>query len=242
MIGAYYQCFRQIKSASEMLASFRKYYPYSSIVMVCDGGDPKHELIAQQYNATFYYETENLGYPGNGGMSKNKSLYCWIERFLKYSSQIKDEWFMLMEDDVFVIRKVNPDFLNSDVIGISYVMFLPKFISDYLRIVRDDLINTPEDLPFTGFGGTIFKTSFIKSLYAKKREVEQEVYNFEQICRENDRKDLIASDVLLSYLVYAFGGSTSLNPEHTEAYYSDALLEVVQGKIAIINNFKYFYE
>ena len=240
MIGAYYPCFRQPKAVSEILAAFRKHYPESTVVMVCDGGDHELENIANQYNAIFKYEQENLGYSGIGGLCERHSLYRWIERFLVHSAHIKDEWFMLLEDDVFTVRRVNPGILQHDMHGISSLIYLSDFLSTYLKQINPNLPDV-ELLPFSGFGGTIFKTSFIKSLYERIDQVKDEVDNFEQMCKERGQKHLLTSDTLLTFLVFAFGGSVGHNPEFTEASFDDTLVQVAKGNVAIINNLKYFY-
>ena len=64
MIGAYFPCFNQLTSANEILQAYRKFYPNGTLVMVNDAGDKRHEFLGSKYKCQYFYESENIGYPG----------------------------------------------------------------------------------------------------------------------------------------------------------------------------------
>lgn len=238
MIGCYYPCFRQTYAASQVTAAYRKYYPTTTIVMVCDAGDEKHEDIAKEVNALYFYEQEHIGYPGN--QPHYDSILRWIKRFFKYIQKIPDEWFMLMEDDVLVVRKVTPDVLKYDMNGLCDTSILPPPACEYIRNKHPHI--TQEKLIYGAMGGTIFRTEFYKNLSNNMDQVEKEVIHFGNMCPPHlTGQNWYFSDVILTYLTYVFGGTLGHNPEFMEVWYPDASERLARNQTAIINNYKNFY-
>src|SRR5438105_15535747 len=178
MIGAYFPCYNQLTAANEVVDAFRKHHPTSTILMVNDNGDIRHEAIANKYNCKFFYETENVGYPG--GQKFHDQIGRWMKRFLTYTQLMDNEWFVLLEDDVFTMTPVDTSTLQYDINGINPGNLLP---APAVNIVKSKGYHTDATkLIYGAMGGAIFRTSFFKNL-----DIEQvllDIAEFGEACPE----------------------------------------------------------
>jgi len=220
MIGAYYRCYENLAATQEVLINFRKFYPFSTIVLVNDGNikyNNEFKSLANKFNCIYFCEKDNLGFPGN--KSSMKEIILWIERFLLFSSFIKEEYFVLLEDDVYFSNTINTNLLLADCNSyINKDNVLPCICKKDKCKCYDWLESRNKELKqpyyYGCMGGTIFSTKFIHKLFYDK--VDLNIFQeFENICKDVKR-NYFYSDVGLSILILYYGGSISSNHQICE--------------------------
>ena len=232
MITGYYNCFSQINSTDEILESFRKFYPESKILLINDYGDSTLLNVAKKFNCEYYYELVNNGYPG--GKETYIPILNWIKRFLKYVKKIDTEWFILLEDDVFTMNKVDETTLLYDVNGINYTNILPYPVNKILP-------NYFEPLYYGAMGGAIFRTSFFKNMDIQV--VEKYINLFGLNCHPKlTGQNWYYSDVILSYITYVYNGTIGNYPQFCELWFTDINNRVENNKVAILNQYKFLFD
>jgi hypothetical protein len=230
MITGYYNCFSQVNSTDEILESFRKFYPEEKIVLINDFGDQTLLNVAKKFNCDYYYELVNNGYPG--GNNSWIPILNWVKRFLKYIKKIDTEWFILLEDDVFIMDKVDETTLLNDINGINNNNILP--------IPVNHILKRNEVLIYGAMGGAIFRTSFFKNMEISLVENFMELFG-NNCPPEYSGQNWYYSDVVLSYLAYAFNGTLGSYPQFCELWFSDLNDRIKYNKIAVLNQYKFLF-
>ena len=238
-IGAYFPCFRELTAANETLVAYRKYFPNNTVVMVNDAGDEKHALLGEKYNCKYFHETENIGYPG--GRQHHEQIIRWVKRFLYYIQFIEDDWFFLLEDDVFIMKTVDSDTLKHDINGINPDNLLPH---PSVQMVKDRGHQKDSDkLVYGAMGGAIFRTSFFKEMAIRIDDVVRDLNEFGEKCPQNlTGQNWYYSDVVVSFLTYLYGGTLGMYPEFAELWFSDLPQRLSQNQVGCLNQYKFLYK
>lgn len=241
-ISAIYNCYSQLACTNEILIAFRKFYPENKVLLINDNGNANYLDIAKRYNCDYYYEYENIGYPG--GSETHFQILKWLKRFLSYVKLIDTEWFILLEDDVLLLDYIDFSSLLYDVNGIIPVNIIPYTASLILFKYFGRQVN-PSHLVYGATGGTIFRTEFFKNMDINI--VEKYVNLFGEMTPPSlTNQNWFYSDVMLSYLTYIFNGSLGKN---SQLYHVFNIISsepnirnrIVDKKISVLNNFKYVY-
>lgn len=236
-IGAYFPCYRELTSANEILLAYRHYFPDNTVVMINDAGDEQHALLGEKYGCKYFHETENIGYPG--GKDHHEQIIRWVKRFLHYIQLIDDEWFFLLEDDVFIMNPVNPP--KYDINGVNHLNLLPQ---PSVEMIKGRGYHTSvETLMYGAMGGAIFRTSFFKEMATRIDEVERDLNEFGEKCPQTlTGQNWYYSDVVLSFLTYLYGGTLGPYPEFAEMHYRDLGQRLTAGRVGCLNNWKFLYK
>lgn len=236
-IGAYFPCYRELESANEILLAYRRYFPNTTVVMVNDAGDARHELLGEKYKCKYFQETENIP----GGKQHHEQIIRWTKRFLHYIQLIEDEWFFLLEDDVFIMNPISVKNLKYDINGVNHLNLLPYPSVDMIK-QRGYHIND-ETLMYGAMGGAIFRTSFFKEMAQRIDEVERDINEFGEKCPESlTGQNWYYSDVILSFLTYLYGGTLGQYEEFAEMHYRDLGQRLEEGRVGCLNNWKFLYK
>lgn len=237
MIGAYFPCFNRIDAANEVLFSYRRHYPDTTVVMVNDRGDDNHRALAQRYKCQYYYQATNVGYPG--GNAQHYQITEWIHRFLTHICYIKEEWFFLLEDDVFTLGVTDHTQLKYDINGVNPRNILPAPSGAFLRERLQQ--NVPYYI-YGAMGGAIFRTSFFRKLAENPGDVTAVINKFGLACPPSlTGQNWYYSDVILSYLAYWYGGTLGQYPEFAELWFSDLNVRLAKKAVGTLNQFKFLY-
>lgn len=238
MVDAYFPCHRQANSANEVLYAYRRHYPDTKIVMVNDQGDRDLKILAEKYNCDYTYEDENIGYPG--GQKDYKQIIRWLKRFFTHIKKIDADWFMLMEDDVYVMGRVDTTKLNYDICGINYSNILPPPATQLIHRTGNHL--SKQQFVYGAMGGSIYRKKFFVDLEWSR--VEEASIKFGMMCPEHitpSHQNWYYSDVLLSYICYYFGGTIGPYSEFAELWYSDLSKRMEEKKVSVLNQYKFLY-
>ena len=229
-----------------MMTAYRSAYPATSLVVVNDAGDPVHERIAAKCNATHYVRSEHVGYPGHCHVDR---ILRWIRRLVDNLDHIKEPWFILLEDDVLVVRPVHEEQLVSDVNGLNASELLPvAATSDLIQrthfganVMKN--VNTEKNrVAYGAMGGAIFRTAFFRALKDRWADVEADLLRFEALCPPEPSGQMWpCSDTCLSYLTYLYGGTIGTYADFTELWCPGAEARMRSKEVAVLNQYKHFY-
>ena len=235
MVGAYFPCFNQLTAANEILHAYRRFYPDGTVVMVNDAGDVRHKALGTQYRCQYFYEEDNLGYPG--GCAHYAQIIRWVQRFLHYIPMISDEWFVLLEDDVLIMGAVNESTLQYDINGINPANILPWHAGIHARGYHLD----KSKFIYGAMGGAIFRTAFFKQM-ALQMDVVAAITAFGEACPQSlTGQNWYYSDVVLSYLAYFYNGTLGQYPGFAELWFRDLGQRLQENRVATLNQYKHLY-
>jgi hypothetical protein len=223
-IGAFYQCHKRPLAFEMCLKSFRQSYPTSDLIVFNDGGDVHLEGVARKYDATYFYREKT----GNGValyFNSAESTMEWLRRLQMALDLIKEDYFILLEDDVKVVKKIESELLF-DINGSKYDFFLHESLQKYL--------GSREKLFYGGGGGSIFKKDFFKKVFQDARL--QEHVNFLA-----SSGSIIASDIVISFLTYCYGGTLGQYAGFTETWHHNYNERVRKG-VEVIHDYKLYYD
>jgi hypothetical protein len=233
MIGAYYQAYNKPQCVDFVLANFRKHYPDSDVVLISDGGNDFSELAAK-YNCMYFYEQNLSGNIGNKekGLSDQyfydpQILINYVERFKKYILQIKQKYFMVLEDDVAVLNKTDCSEFNSAIYGKNNTESLPYPICKYLKNV--------DRIAYGGCGGCLFNTNFFNKVLSENN-YKNDIKKYCSLTRER-----WASDAIISYICYLYGGYIEEWHKHGNMWESDIQKKLLNNEIDVLHDFKKLY-
>jgi tetratricopeptide (TPR) repeat protein len=209
VLGAYYSSYKSPSQVVRVIRSFRSYYPSSPLVLANDGGDDFRFFAASVGAELHQYSRIMDGASQTIFLSAAHALEylhrSW--RAFAYLAERGATHALLLEDDVRVLRKYTGLF-NFTINGFDgYGGSLPESsvrpsLSQY-GISHDQ---TPK-LLLGGLGGSVLHISYLLN------HVPWDALGPAIAILEENGHALWNSDVLFSFLAYAFGGSVGDLPE-----------------------------
>jgi hypothetical protein len=236
MLDAYYQCYKEKESLNYVLKNFRKHYQNSTITLVCDGG-LNFEEEAKLYNCIYTHENhipsvksqqyDNISY-----------LFQWMERFFTNIEKLKNKYFILLEDDVFIMKKTNLENLKYTINGCNKNQFFPNNVTQYLKSFNNNL-KLNDNLYYGACGGSILETEFFQNLpYKDSKVLMQEVCNYCSMTPNN----FWAVDAFISYLCYKDGGAIGNYDGFCETWHDNYQTRLNMQDIEVLHKYKIFYK
>lgn len=238
-VGAMYFCTNKPYAVYMTGKAYRKFYPSTTLLMTCDAGDDtNHGIIAKNLGATKYtYNAMLLSMPASHDMGMVKD---WVIRFIEMSSQIKEPWFVLLQENVLFVQPIDTGALKFDVNGMYHNQYLPKGATEILRMHMKAQQNRSNNnhmlLPYGAMAGSVFRTSFFKSLAKRTEEINEALDRYAKDCLGC----LFGYDSLLSYLTYYFGGTLGAFPGYTDQVLPDTLFKVENKLVSVIGGYQEF--
>jgi hypothetical protein len=169
-------------------------------IVVCirlDAGDNFENLSKTQFNACLYMTNEKRS--GDGARTcihiKERAV-LFMENFIRGAQHIKEPWFLLLEDDVYVDHGIEiKEGVNEGVddecviIGNNHprIKLYPELI-EALRSKGKKVTSTYVG----GCGGSLFRTSFWSSLTTQQVEEAIDLFSL--------KKQIYPSDVLFTFI------------------------------------------
>ena len=180
--GAFLTVYKNPLATYKCLESFRKFYPNNTIVLISDNGYNYTEM-AKLFNCIYthcneqlwliYHDTEDIKKGINGKQLQwvNKLL----ERIYNGFSQIKEDYFIWLEDDVVINRRLN-DPLICDINGYNpnsyWLSMLEKMKQKY------PIIDINKRYTWSGGGASIFNKKNIMKYMENKDIINDVVINW----------------------------------------------------------------
>jgi hypothetical protein len=223
-IGAYCQTYKQPVALDHSLRCFRNAYPKTTVVLVSDNGC-NYSDMATKYNCTYFHETMNTRM---GWFPHEREKYLeFLNRMRKYIPLIKEEYFMLLEEDVHVLRPI-----TEPLLGTVNANGYNKIGHNVLKDIKG-LEDRTDGLTYIVQGGSIWhKESFLK------------IINNIELC-DYVHDAFVASqmghcvfDFFISAMCALMGGTFHKLECHKELW-TDNLRSL--DSVAILNQVKHFY-
>lgn len=233
-IDAYYHCYKQRKSLNFVLENFRKTYPTSTIKLISDGG-LDYSIEAQRYKCDYEYK-ENIKSIKNQMYERPEYLYEWCKRFFSSIIHFNNPFFIMLEDDVYVIKKININDLLYDINGINFETRFPSNIVENISRYNKSINNL--NLSWGGCGGSIYKTFFFKNIYLDLNDLKSDVYEYCSLCNQY----MWANDIFLSYLCYKYSGTLGNYSGFCETWHSDCEHRLKLNNVEVLHKYKNYYE
>lgn len=234
----------QNKIATEAaIASFRKYNPYSTYVVICDGGDDFGEICVK-YGCVYIHSPIHIGYPQMGYGFRKPEIMEYLNRFSAAVSLCKSSHVMIMEDDVCIINDIKV--LEDDEMLVT-VNCLQNYIHPaILSVFKKISENADIDNHYGMGGGSIFNRKTFFDAYAPVRNFME--LNFEAM--QSVYPSIGWTDCIISLVMMATGKKHKVNPQlhelgiwgqdHRGRNY-DGIEESLRDKHSILHHYKKYY-
>jgi len=194
-VGAYFQCHKQPVATFHALQNFRQAYPNSTIVLLSDNGY-NYQKMATKFNAIYIHDTQNigvsLGYNASASINDCKKL---VQRFLTVLPLIKEKFFMMLEDDVYVKAPYTEDFKAT--INGNCINYIRTATFKNIPFYKGDML----DRPYSGHGGSIYNKDDLISVLSETDKIDWLIDNWMNL----ERGNRLDCDIFLSLAVYCAG-------------------------------------
>lgn len=201
-VGAYYQTSgKHLKSLRVVLKLFRRAYPISPLYLYIDAEETSTRFAAVLSIAANYAHITLMppgvpknDVPGIDGlyMQSLSASVDYVTRLVVAAQQV--DWLILLEDDVWVCNTVPTDSLRYDLNGRC-----------------DAKYNWPGGATpgpcYGGCGGMIFNAGFLRSMRVDPAYIQRILAQ---------KRDFMASDELISAVMYQSNGTIGNMPEFLE--------------------------
>ena len=236
-VAAIYVFYRRPKSFVHAVSTYRRAYPSTTLVLICDEGCFNYSAPAAAVGATY------LGEPHRLSMKKHGAFYVGpqealnlIRTYRDAVSRIKEPYYMQLEDDVYTLRRITsplPGAINGMAKDKSIVREAEQFIKDH---------NPAAPYPHLGgFGGCVYNTAFWRHVL-NLPTIEAEVLDLYSRGGDNN----YGVDYIMSTLLWRFEGELANATMHDwkgyiESFREDAPERVARGEIEVLHGFKSYY-
>lgn len=226
-LGAYYQCHKNPVSFIRAIKSFKQYYPSNNLVVVNDGGYNYKEFCMNNEIHYNYIKKDTSSTIGLMFKSYDQCIH-FLKNLWQSFDTIKEDYILLLEDDVRVLKHHTMPFLYS-INGCNYNESLPECA---IQLLKNKGYNGP--FYYGGCGGTVLDKNFFKAIpFNKVEELLDQISHF---------IEMYASDLLISLIALYYGGTIGQYDEFAETWYKDINERYQTSKIAFLHQYKKDYE
>jgi hypothetical protein len=244
-IVGFYQCYQQPKAFLKTVTAFRENYVDSPLVLYSDNGY-NYQQIANSINAEYHQTTERTSSQRVGlHFDAAEKILGWLTRLLITAEKYPNDFILLLEDDVLCLRPVSVETLRYDVNGIGEQRLHRRFnwllhkrahspvpLAERLSLFFDRRSRYRRICGCCG--GSILRAAPLCTL--KQLPLTELI---EQLIAAKVPR---SSDTMLSALLHYNNASFGGYDGFVEAWYSDVAQRLLQGKVATLHQFKYFYD
>jgi len=238
-IAAFYQCYKQSRAFLHAVDTYRHVYPTETLFIINDEGDESFDAIAKLYGAVYSYRPSigHLCWSNRAGPTDPsiiKKPLGWLLRIQEALQVIREPYFMFLEDDVWVQKQTALSSLEFDLNGCNPHELLVPSVQAYLRernpILKESI------LYIGGCGGCILRSEFFRRILADPAQIEKDLVQYYQL------GGIIASDQIISYLTYLYGGTLGLFTGFSESWQPSYKQRQAEGTIEVLHQYKELYE
>jgi len=234
MIGGIGYYYIQPKATYEIIKNFRYFYPLNSLVMINDGGKEEISDIATMFQAVYHPYVKNIGFGSNS--DDIQIIVEWIERFFRALEYIKEEYFIILEDDVLILQEIDVFKIKGDMFGYNPNALLPEKVTDYLKQYNSKIKDTR--IWYTGCGGCIMKKETFKNI--SKQNWKEELLTYAELSKRNNKNEQswYFQDCSLSFLCWRYGGTIEQNDEWGELNTQEGINKLRENRLTILHQYK----
>lgn len=237
MIGGLGYFHSQLKATYEVLKNFRHFYPTNSLVMINDAGKDELYDISRLVNAYYHPYSKNLTTGNN--VDDIQIMIEWCERFFKAIQEIQEDYCILLEDDVLILREIDVKRISGQIFGYNPNTRLPEKVTEYLKkmnpLIQDSRVH------YGGYGGCILETKFFKYISSLNWKEELMIYaELSKRCSKTEQSWYF-NDCCLSFLCWRYGGEIVQNPAWGDLSVQGTYKHYQQGQFDIIHQYREHY-
>jgi hypothetical protein len=238
-LGALGYFYNKYNATQQIIKNYRDFYPTNTLVFINDAGLSELSDIASAYNAIYLPYDENLTTGNN--CDDIEVMIKWFERFFTAVNYITEDYFIILEDDVCILKNINLN-LQYDMNGYNPTALLPEKVTTYLKQFNPYI--KQNKIFYSGCGGCILKTEFFKSM--SQLDWKNELYIYAELTKRNSKTEQswYFNDTCISFLCWRYGGRIGENPEWNElqtpyTYEFDA--HVRNNKTSVLHRYRKFF-
>lgn len=227
--GAFLQCFKNPYATYISIASMRKFYPDATIVMLSDDGYDYTEM-AKHFNCEYIHcnDKANFNHKDLDSGSHIENSHKLIDRFYRAYSLIKEDYVLLLEDDVIINRPITQPFgfdINGNCVNNFQKYIIDEFNKNYPHV-------TPGlNYCFSGAGGSIMHRKNMMKYMENKDTINDLLHNWKKYRLAGD----ICQDFLFSCIVRLNNGTIGWHRETNDGF------NVIRPHLAVQHQFKKYY-
>jgi len=240
MLGAIGYFHNQLKATYEVLKNFRNFYPLASLIAINDAGHREIAEIAQLFQATYHPYTKNITTGNNS--DDIEVMIEWITRFFTGIEQIQEDYFILLEDDVLILREVDIAQIKGQMFAYNPHALLPEKVTTYLKQFNPAIPANTNRIWYSGCGGTIMQTQFFKDI-AKNEDWKAEIYAYGELSKRNGptEQSWYFNDCCISYLCWRYGGTIEQNTAWGDLNINGTVQRYHRNEITILHQYREHY-
>ena len=234
-VGAVYLTYQQPKAFLNSMAAFRAAYPDGDMVLFCDVGCHNYSHAARYFGAHYFSEPRAFTTKNTKTIDMRKSeAAVYLQAMREAVNIIKSPYFMHMETDVFVLRRVKEDFLHQ-VNGWAYDKRIVGKADAYVRSVTG---NFETELVLGGFGGSIYETAFWRRVLNNEADMEDFLARyFDPVSGYTE----IGHDYVVSSILFSRNGTMGNYEGFSEWFHGDLVKRLLLGSVSVYHGFKHLY-
>jgi len=240
MLGAIGYFHSQLRATYEVLKNFRDFFPLASLTVINDAGRPEIAKLAELFQATYHPYSRNIT---TGNKVDNIEIMIeWMTRFFKGIEQIHEEHFILLEDDVIILRDIDLTQIKGHMYGYNPNALLPEKVTTYLKQCNPDIPSHINRIWYSGCGGTILHTQFFKDI-AKNEDWKKEMYIYGELSKVNSptEQSWYFSDCCITYLCWRYGGTLEQSAEWGDLHVNGTVERYNRNELAIMHQYREHY-
>lgn len=229
-LAAIYVFYRRPKSFVHAVRSFRKAYPTSTMVLICDEGCYDYSKAARTAGAVYKGESHRLSMKKHGAFYVGPDEALNVIRAYKDAvNLIKEPYYVQLEDDVYVLQRTKSP-LKGHINGMAKDKSIVGGAEEYILRHQPN----PPYLYLGGFGGCVYETAFWKRIL-NLPTIEQEILDL------YTKADNYGVDYIMSSLLWRFNGTMYDWPGYIESFREDSPERIARSEIDILHGFKSYY-
>ena len=235
-VGAVYLTYRQPRAFLNSMSAFRAAYPDGDMVLFRDVGGHNYSHAASYFGARYFDEPRAFTSKATSTIDMRKSeAVVYLKAMREAVNLIQSPYFMHMETDVFVLRRVKEE-LQYQINGWAYDKRIIGKADAYVRSVTGDLEG---ELVLGGFGGSIYETAFWRRVLNNETDMADFV---ERYFDPVSGYSAIGHDYIVSSLLFSRRGTMGNYEGFTEWFHGDLAKRLMLGHVSVFHGFKHLYD
>ena len=235
-VGAVYLTYRQPRAFLNSMSAFRAAYPDGDMVLFRDVGGHNYSHAASYFGARYFDEPRAFTSKATSTIDMRKSeAVVYLKAMREAVNLIQSPYFMHMETDVFVLRRVKEE-LQYQINGWAYDKRIIGKADTYVRSVTGDLEG---ELVLGGFGGSIYETAFWRRVLNNETDMADFV---ERYFDPVSGYSAIGHDYIVSSLLFSRRGTMGNYEGFTEWFHGDLAKRLMLGHVSVFHGFKHLYD
>jgi hypothetical protein len=218
------------------MSAFRAAYPDGDMVLFRDVGGHNYSHAASYFGARYFDKPRAFTSKATSTIDMRKSeAVVYLKAMREAVNLIQSPYFMHMETDVFVLRRVKEE-LQYQINGWAYDKRIIGKADAYVRSVTGDLEG---ELVLGGFGGSIYETAFWRRVLNNETDMADFV---ERYFDPVSGYTAIGHDYIVSSLLFSRRGTMGNYEGFTEWFHGDLAKRLMLGHVSVFHGFKHLYD